>query len=58
MQYQLCAHVLNVGAIPGRDTHCYDMASGVAYSTIAWIPDVLILNMEVFASDLEIHVKF
>jgi hypothetical protein len=58
VQYQLCGHILNVGAILGRDTHCYDMASGVAYSTIAWIPDVLVLNTEVFASDLEILVKF
>jgi hypothetical protein len=33
------------------------MASGVAYSTIAWIPDVLVLNMEVVANDLEILVK-
>jgi hypothetical protein len=58
LQYQLCAHTLNVGALPGRDTHCYDMESGVAYSTIAWIPHVLIPNMEVVSSDLEILVKF
>jgi hypothetical protein len=49
---------MNAGALPVRDTHCYDMASGVAYSTIAWTPHVLVPNMEVVASDLEILVKF